>query len=118
MKIQLIILVLFLYSSNCKGQVKRDSIFKKETAIETFDVNRYKNLAINPKTGLYILPNGDEVQCFTGNGGIGFVERTKIKNSAYCIVKVFFQNNILQAKGDEFYGFPIGIHNEYDEKVI
>jgi hypothetical protein len=118
MKTQIIILVLLLHFTSCKSQIiKKDELtIKKDTTMEHFDINKYKKLPVNPKTGLQVLPNGDEVQHFTGSKGVGFVERTKIKNSPYCIVKVFYQNTSLQAKGNEFYGLPIGIHNEYDEK--
>ncbi|MCV9926915.1 hypothetical protein OIU83_04600 [Flavobacterium sp. LS1R49] len=120
MKVQLIILVTLLYLSNCKGQVKSDSIIKRETAIETFDINKYRDWDIDTKYS----PSKDDKYLKYSNEGVKilyfndtFQEEKNLYGNPILDVKSYYvKTNSLKLKGQTFYNLEFGIWKEYDEK--
>ena len=106
---------ILLLTISCKSQTENSSGINKTNTMEKFNINKYNNLPINPKTGLQILPNGDDVQMFKGSGNIGFVERINKAGTPYLFFKSFYENGNLQAEGVDFYSMSIRIYKEYSE---
>ena len=113
---KLFLSILILNLINCKGQInKNENSEIKKNDMEYFDINKYKNLPVNPKTGLQILENGDEVQYFKGSGEKDFIVNINHKSN-YQTVKGYHESNkSLKIKGQRFYGFNIGKWLHYDE---
>lgn len=100
---------------SCKGQTEKNNDNSKPQTIEKFDANKYKNLPVNPETGLQIFPNGDEVRVFKGSDEKGFVEKISKAKTPYIVSKSFYENGNLESVSTDFYSFVIGISKEYNE---
>ncbi|MCV9926910.1 hypothetical protein OIU83_04575 [Flavobacterium sp. LS1R49] len=121
MKIDIIILALLLNVSNCVGQIKEkhSSTIKKDTIIETFDINKYKDWNIDTKYTYKdndrFYKNGDDRVRITMNGKTIQVEESNIKNPNK-ITKVFYvKEKTLQSILQEFYTIQIGNYKLYNE---
>ena len=109
------IIIFSVIIFSCKAQTRNSTDNNKTNTMEKFNIEKYKNLPINPETGLQILPNGDEAQVFKGSGDKGFVQRINKINTPYIFFKSFFENGNLQAEGVNFYSTVIKIYKEYNE---
>ncbi|MEO8236490.1 MAG: hypothetical protein ABI576_00180 [Flavobacterium sp.] len=113
---KIIIAILLLLTASCKSQTENITDRNKTKTMEKFNTEKYKNLPINPETGLQILPNGDDVEILKGSNNKGFVERINKANTPYIFFKSFYDNGNLQAEGVSIYGTIINKHKEFDEK--
>ena len=105
-----IILAIFLFSIlGCKSQIV------KTNNMENFDLKKFRENNSNENHIGFLLENGDKVQQFTGGSGKGFVERIEKKNIPFTIVKAYHENTVISSKGEEFYDFPIGTWQYYNE---
>lgn len=117
---KLFLSILILNLINCKGQInKNENSEIKKNDMEYFDINKYKNLAIDEmyipsSKDLYLKDGKIRIQILYSNDNVQ-VEETSIDNK-FQSVKVFYNTNkSLKIKGLRFYGFSIGKWLYYDE---
>ena len=110
------ILVMF----SCKSQEKKiDNLTIIKYTMEHFDINEYKNLAVDekysPSNKNLFLKNGKERIQIQYYDNVIQLEKTNIDHK-YQTVKVYHElNKLLKINGSRFYSFSIGVWKYYDE---
>jgi hypothetical protein len=108
-------LILLISIFSCKAQNKNPkTATQKKDTMEYFDKNKYDKLAINIKTNLKTLPNGDEVYIDEGAEKNEIVLKIEKKNTPFQDYYEYYDNNVLKIKSTLFYGIQFGIRKEYE----
>ena len=118
MKNIIIASILTILVNNCNGQVQTKNNNLQKDIMEYFDINKYKNLKPNPKYsggGNYLALNGDEIRVI-GSTDEGPTISIKKRDTPITLIYAYHKNNLLKAKGQQFYGMIYGTWKEYDEK--